>query len=123
MPPPGVGEFGSNDIEAPKKKKDYQIITVYCAHGDGGNEYRTGPIIGVFTDRLSADKAQKGQGWYGGNGGISEQKAIRLNDGKAYLIKEGPIDLDLHQKNLDDDIKKKALSKLSDEDKRVLGIK
>lgn len=101
--------------------KDYEIITVYCAHGDGGERSR-GPVIGVYTTQSSAAQAAKGKGWYGGDGGTTTAQAIRLSDGKVYLISSDPIDLDEQQKNLDEQLRTNALGKLSAEEKRVLGL-
>ena len=116
-----MGEF--DDGFEDEAKRGYQIMTVYCAHGDGGDEYRRGPVIGVFTDENRADRHADGKGWYGGNGGVSERKAIHLSDGTVYLIEGSPIDLNLTARQHDAEVRLKALNKLTAEEKRILGIK
>lgn len=101
-----------------------QVITVYAAHGDGGERY-IGPIIGVFSTESSARGFAQKRGWWGGDGAVSERKAVRLASGEVYLLDKDnsdPIDLDRQQAEYDASLREKTLAGLSDEQKRVLGI-
>ena len=102
--------------------KDVSIITVYAHHGDGGDR-GTGPIRGYCSTRFDAEQAAKGQGWYGGDGWVSEVRAIKINYDIYILASDSPIDLDGKRQRADDDLKALTLASLSAEQKRVLGLK
>ena len=100
------------------------IIKIYMAHGDGG-EMSIGPVIGYYRSHTSAASAVIGSGWYGGTGHVSEGHAVQLENGQWYLLANSgySIDLDGEQAKLDAKLREQALGKLSNEEKRVLGIK
>lgn len=104
----------------------YNIIDVWCAHGDSGSDRGgLGPIIAVCSTPYQADQEAKGQGWYGGNGGTTERKALRTEDGKVWLLdgKRGePIDLDGLTKKYEQQRRQQLLDAMCDEDKRILGL-
>lgn len=109
--------------------KTASVHSVYCAHGDSGDDKRLGPIIGVFLQEADANAAQVGQGWYGGNGGVTERKAIILDRGtpdqRAFLLDStfnDVIDLDGVQQKLQEQLKAAALRKLTDAEKKALGL-
>lgn len=96
-------------------------ITVWTAHGDGG-EYGVGPVIAHFSTQQAAINAAKGKGWYGGNGVVLDCQALRV-DGDVWLLAQAnPIDLDAVKANQDAKLLADTLAALSDEQKRVLGI-
>lgn len=98
-----------------------KIVTVYRSHGDGG-ERSVGPVIGYHSSNHLADIAATGKGWWGGNGGTSECKAIEV-DGKFYALAQStPIDLDGKQSIADAALRSKTLATLNDEQRRVLGL-
>lgn len=98
-----------------------EFISVYSAHGDGG-ERGAGPVLGYFsTEALAALKAENA-GWYGGNGATIRWDAV-LIDGEVYILKQrDPIDLDLKQSGRDDALKEETIQSLSDDQLRVLGL-
>jgi hypothetical protein len=97
-------------------------ITVWLAHGDGG-ERGIGPVIAYCSTQAQAEGAAKGIGWYGGNGYVEDAPALRI-DGAVYLLRErDPIDMDAKQAQRDADLRAKTLAALTEEQKRVLGIR
>lgn len=99
-----------------------EILTVYGAHGDGG-ERGLGPLLGYFSDKKVAEETAKGKAWYGGNGYISEKKALDTGRGVYLIADEDPIDLDNKFGVIKEKLKAQALSKLSPEEIRALDIK
>lgn len=102
--------------------KDVKIIKVYAHHGDGGDR-GTGPIRGYCSSRYAAESAAQGQGWYGGNGWVSESYAIKINHDVYVLASKDPIDLDGKSAQTDAELKAQTLASLSEDQKRVLGLK
>lgn len=101
-----------------------KIIEIYAAHGDSGSERGgLGPIIGFFSSRNDAERFAKGQGWWGSNGVVRERSAIVIDDQIYLLERPDPIDLDRKAEIKTLEIKKQALSKLTEEEKRALNIK
>lgn len=99
-----------------------EFLTVYAAHGDGG-ERGIGPVIGYFRTHAQATVFAKGAGWYGGDGAVGQHSAITV-DGKTYVLQSPvPIDLDRAQAQYDETLLERTLSKLNDEELRVLGLR
>lgn len=100
-----------------------EIFTVYAAHGDGGNEYRQGPVIAVCSTRAQAEAVAKNAGWYGGDGGVTEMAAIKIN-GEVYALRNRhPVDLDGHEKARREMERQKAIAKLTPDELAALGLK
>jgi hypothetical protein len=102
--------------------KDVSIIKVWAYHGDGG-ERGVGPVIGYCSSKYDADVQSKHTGFYGGKGWVSEVPAIKINHDVYILAHDKPVDLDGKRKQADEDLKALTLASLSDEQKRVLGLK
>lgn len=101
-----------------------EIITVWT-YTSGGDDRSHGPIAGVCSTEQLARQAAQGSGWYGGNGAVKKHSAIRFN-GHIYLLSDKlsqPIDLDGGIKKIQDKLKEAALSKLTPEEKLLLGLK
>lgn len=99
-----------------------EIITIWQAHGDGG-EHGNGPVIAYCSTESQAIEAAKGKGYFGSNGHVDSAKGLRA-DGHVWLLaKEHPIDLDSEQANRDEELREQTLAGLSDEQKRVLGLR
>ena len=98
-----------------------ELITIWQAHGDGG-ERGTGPVIAFCTTEAQARHAAKGAGWYGGNGAVQEARALRIDGAVWLLARDKPIDLDSAQAKRDADLREKTLASLDDEQRRVLGL-
>lgn len=96
------------------------------------NEYgHLGKLVGVFSTENKANKAAIGQGWYGGHALVEKHRAIVLVDYDSgtehyYLLDKKltdvPSKLDTNLIEYENLIKKRALSKLSKEEKEVLGL-
>lgn len=101
-----------------------EIITVWT-YTSGGDEWKCGPIAGVCSTEQLAHQAAQGSGWYGSNGVVRKHSAISFN-GHIYLLSDNlsqPIDLDGRMKKIQDKLKEAALSKLTSEEKLLLGLK
>lgn len=97
------------------------IIDVWCVHR-GDDDRSSGHPAYFFTSEEAATKARKGTGWYGGDAPISKRKAIRVND-DCYLLDEiGEIDLDGAKEVHKRKTREKALSKLTEEERELLGL-
>lgn len=102
--------------------KEPQIINIYVAHGDPGDDRTPGiraPKLGFFSEKYLAEQAAEGQGWWGGAGAVSEAFALKVN-GKFYLLGQ-PGEIQIDMKTIDM-VKKQALAKLTPEEKKVLGL-
>jgi hypothetical protein len=104
------------------KINDIHLIKVYAYHGDGGDR-GTGPILGYCSTKYQADLESTHTGFYGGKGWVSETSAIRINNEVYILAGEHPVDLDGVKAKSDAELKEKTLASLTDEQKRVLGLK
>lgn len=84
-----------------------------------------GKRICICFERGEAEKAAKGQGWYGGMGAVDPE--VVLADGPLfYLLKEpGPVQVLDKWVNPDEKQRKRdeALAKLTDEEIQLLGIR
>jgi hypothetical protein len=100
-----------------------EIIDVWCVY-EGGSEHDVGEPAYFFTSYVTAKAKAQGQGWYGSNAEVEARKAIvNRVDGKVYLLERGtPIDLDGKEARKREDIKHVALSKLTAEERKVLGL-
>lgn len=102
--------------------KDVKIIKVWVYHGDGG-ERGVGPILGYCSTKYEADQQSAHTGFYGGKGWVSEVPAIKINHDVYILAHDKPVDLDGVKAKCDADLKAKTLASLTDDQKRVLGLK
>lgn len=98
------------------------ILQVYKVHGDGG-ERGIGPIIGITLTKDKAEQMCKGKGFFGSHGEIFNGFAIEGDNGELYLLEsEIPyVEGQLHKTTLQNK-KNQALAKLTEEDKKVLGL-
>lgn len=88
------------------------------------NEFgRHGAMIGLFTDEADAKRFAEGKGWFGSNGSVVGGQAVTIGD-TIYLIREmiNKDDLNISLPEKAKLRREQALAKLTDEDKRILGI-
>lgn len=70
-------------------------------------------VIAVFKNREDAEKVVKGKGFFGGDGSVSHvNNTIMVYDSLAE-----------YDATLEDRLRKVALAKLSEDDKKILGLK
>jgi hypothetical protein len=97
------------------------VYAVYSTDQDGRNL----SVIGVYSTEDKAKIAAVGKGSWGDSGNISPRNAIITDDGKCWLldINHGtPIDVDDDFKEQQEQVKKKALQKLTPEERKALGL-
>jgi hypothetical protein len=98
-------------------------IRIWAARGDGGETGgSTAPIVGYCRTEAQAKDLAKGKGFYGSQGHVSQHDALEVNGEIWVLAASNPVDLDNAQARRDDDLRKRTLASLSDEQRRVLGL-
>jgi hypothetical protein len=100
-------------------EEETEIFPIYEAYSTDDNGGRRTPI-GYATKRSDAVALAKNKGAWGGDGGIDSHYAATIN-GQCYIV-NGPIDLDGKVSEARAAIRAKALEKLSDIEKKVLGL-
>ncbi len=88
------------------------------------DEYgRDGEMVGLFSDEVMANAAAKGKGWWGGKGDVRPVFALDCHNGYYQVLKyRNPVKADTDIVKLREDIKTKALAKLTEEEKALLGL-
>lgn len=87
----------------------------------GDNTGTPNPSL-VFTTKSTAVQAAKGRGWHGGHAVVSQFRSMRGADGECYFIGNAIDDIDRTRAAYEEQIRNSALEKLSDVERRVLGI-
>jgi len=100
----------------------HEIIKVYAGWETVDDFGRHGKLIIVSSDKAAVNKAVEKMGWWGGPGDVQDRTVIKIKN-IVYLLDEEyykPIKLD---RNLTKEEKRnKALSKLTKEEKELLGL-
>lgn len=92
--------------------------SVWTTRDEYGN---VGRLVGYHQNKHDAILAAQGQGWYGGEGKVLEQQFIRIRHTTELFALSHP-DPVLFEASVA--IKKaRALAKLTDEEKKILGLK
>lgn len=104
---------------------ELNFLTVWAAYGGGTDILEPNELIGWFSEKSSAEKAARNQGWYGGPGRVASVEALCMDDSIYYALANSgkPIDLDDKKSKADNQRREQALSKLTQEDIELLGIK
>ena len=99
-----------------------ELVDVWQAHGDSGSDQWRGPVIAYCSTEAQANLAAERRGWYGGHGGVSKARGLKI-DGQVWLLaREEPIDLDSLSAKQDEELRERTLAGLSSEQRRVLGL-
>lgn len=98
-----------------------EIKKIYAVN-QGDDDRHLGHPCWFFEGRSDADNCAVGRGWYGGNAPVSEQNEL-IVDGEAYLLSRvEPVKLNFTPE--DEQAKKNAArAKLTDEERKLLGIR
>lgn len=82
---------------------------------------RKSKIYGYFENKEVGRAVTRGKGWYGEHGWCDEKpiKVFVDHNGKAYKLEEVSIS---DAKSLEEAKREEALAKLTEEDKKVLGL-
>lgn len=99
-------------------------IDVYAVYETLDEWGRRGSLIGVFTDRDEAFKSAQGKGWWGGVGAIEERKLLSVKSSHYLLDRDinRPIRVNVDLVEEHKAAKEKALSKLTEEERELLGL-
>lgn len=99
-----------------------EFLTVFAVH-EGDTDRSNGIPKWFFTTKEAADFNAQGAGFFGGKATISVRKAVNINGNTYILDNDGnSVQLDVSKKEVEE-IKKAALGKLSEYEKKLLGIK
>lgn len=98
-----------------------KVQTLYAVN-QGASEYKQGKPKWYFTTKQEAERCAKGRGWYGSTASISTLEAIILGDFAFIVDAYNPVIINRGPED-EEQIKKTALAKLTEEEKRLLGIK
>lgn len=95
------------------------IIKIWAVH-QGDNEFTNGYPYYFFLNEVDALYAAKNKGWYGGPAPVTEQWVLLIHDKMYLLQKNEPIKFGLKTK--EEEMRERALKKLTQEEKKVLGL-
>lgn len=99
-----------------------ELIDIYVVYNESEHGWGGGPC-GYFTSFSAAKEFGRNKGSWGGPVDPKTEKAIRLQDGTVYRLADpDPIDLDGVQAQYEENLRKQAIAKLTDEERRVLGL-
>lgn len=108
------------------KSGEVEVITIFTARTNTElNEGRGQQYDRTFheTER-GAKLGTVGIGVMGGDGEVGDRLAVRFSDGTLLLLDAGQPVIELQNENvLEQDIRRKALSKLSVAEREALGVK
>lgn len=98
----------------------FDVWVVHTGAGERDNG-RPDPSL-VFSKEGAARHAAKGRGWYGGTAAVSSFKAVRATDDRCYFVGGEIGDIDKINADYEEKTRLAAISKLSAEERRILGI-
>ena len=102
--------------------KQVEFLTIYGAYGGGDDRRSPDELIGWFSSKSTADIASDRKGWYGGPGLVKSNPAVRI-DGKVYVLRSADaIDLDGTAAKATEELRKRAISKLTPVEQAALGL-
>lgn len=95
-------------------------IILYAVH-QNDTERNSGTPAWYYTSATEANNVADGRGWYGSKAPVSQHSAL-LIDGKYWLLANvTPIEVD-RGPNWEKEVKAKALAKLTETEKQLLGL-
>lgn len=98
---------------------------VYVVH-QGDDDCSSGTPVWFYDSRTKAETIAEGRGWWGGDAPVSEQLLVEGKDGKFYHVSKAnsvTLNPDIDKSLKKAELRDKALSKLSDEEKDALDLK
>lgn len=104
-----------------------KTLKVWAVH-QGDDDRSCGSPRWWFSDQTEANNFAKKRGWFGGDAPVSEHCAMVVpgsvtESGRdEYYLTKAKVDLDGVEEKIQNELKENALAKLSDEEKRVLGL-
>lgn len=81
-----------------------------------------GKVAGYFTDRDLATAEGRGKGWFGQDGSVREVYVLTKDGKTGYLLNHDQAVVLSNQETLEEEAKRKALEKLSPEERRLLKL-
>jgi hypothetical protein len=103
-----------------KTDKPYEIVNVWLVgYTDGYTHFFHGNLAATTESRAKALATAK----EGGYGVVEPRKAIKIGDDYFLITNTEPLDINGEKTKMTEKIREQALAKLSNEEKKVLGIK
>ena len=104
------------------KLEDIEVGVIFTAFRiEIGVDERKSETFGYYLDKEIGLELTKGKGWYGGNGYATEINCIKLKNGDVVTTGAKPLRIN-NSSNIGEAKKNIALSKLTDEEKNLLGL-
>jgi len=104
-------------MQSNQYKPNVVVIYEACSVTD---EYGRGEVLGYFLNEKDAIKATEGHGWWSTHGKVEKVPAILVDNESAYILKSTkPVALG----ETVDQIKRNALSKLTEKERIALKLK
>lgn len=101
------------------------FVTIYEIRTTIDEWGRPGEIIGYSFDKAEAENFAKNKGWYGGNGKVVEKQTLKVEthfkEELWYIVDPIAIEREDFIDGIEE-IKKRAIAKLSEKEKEVLGL-
>lgn len=107
--------------------KKVKTLKIWAVHS-GDDDRSCGSPRWWFSNEEEAKFFAKKRGWYGGDAPVSEHLAMCVpgsvtESGRdEYYLRSAKVDLDGVEEKIQTELKENALAKLSDEEKKVLGL-
>ena len=100
-----------------------EVFNVWVVYEGGDERHHGRPSTTLaFTDEAAANESARGRGWYGGKAHVGSFRAIMGIHGRTWLVTEEIRDINHVQFDYEATVREKALAKLSDEEKKALGV-
>ncbi len=97
-----------------------KIVDLHVVY-QGGDDRSPGTPTWYFTSIVDAEDVSQGRGWYGGNACVGKISAIMIADQAYVLGKKEPIKVNVGPQDAAER-RAAALAKLTEADKKILGI-
>jgi hypothetical protein len=123
-----LASTGQPELEV---REGIQKITIFEVRETINERGTLGAVVGYCDSKTTADERAKGEGWWGGQGAVSEVSALVI-DGHVWALRQPePVQVmnleqvrvskPVPQSEIDTELRSAALAKLSPDARRVLG--
>lgn len=109
--------------DATKRTAEPGIIDIWLVEETINESGHTGEFIGAFLHEAPARAAAKGKGWYGGDAAVTKRRAVAgVSPSGTACVLDREYDQPVKVDPTNDIIKRQALAKLTDDERRALGL-
>lgn len=120
----GGFETGQYQIKQTLDPQEGKYTTFYIVWSTEDERGRRGSVVGVYTNSADAEKAKEGKGWFGSPGEVEIADGWFVGEYVMFpRVKVLREDLNVNLPKRTEEKRQAALAKLSDEEKKLLGLK